>query len=101
MAQSPVIREEVKTGKGIGPVTTSIGLAEAAVLVLVWVTDQFGVEVPVNVALAVVVLVAFGVGYFTKGRAYVEKVLPPDVPVPGSTSAYVPKHSTESPVGTR
>lgn len=98
MAQSPIVREEIKTGKGIGPVTTSIGLAEAAVLVIVWVTEQFGVQVPTDVALAVVVLVAFGVGYFTKGRAYVEKVLPPEA-APAGSSTYVPKHSAETPVG--
>ena len=41
------------------------GLSAMAVTVLVWAALQFGVEIPADVAAAIVGIVAGGVSYFT------------------------------------
>lgn len=92
-----VATEEIKTGKGIGPITTSITLAQAIVGLVFIVLAYFGIVLPVDAYVYSTVIVSAVVGYFTKGRAYVRDTktidgvntpLPSQLPFPKGTGAH-------------
>lgn len=44
------------------------GIGGAAVVVIVWGAGLFGLDIPVDVAVAIVALVSFGAGYLTPSK---------------------------------
>lgn len=65
--------EEIKTGKGIGPVTTKITLAQAIVGLIFGILAMCGIVLPLDMYVYATVITSAVVGYFSKGRAYVKE----------------------------
>jgi hypothetical protein len=63
----PAGESDTRAALDLAPKMEAAGVAGAVSLVLVWLGAQLGVEIPVEVAAAIPVIVAWAAGYLKKG----------------------------------
>lgn len=56
--------------------TTATVVSGALVTVIVWIANTYGVDIPAEVAAAIVTLIATGIGYFMVAKSGKYVVLP-------------------------
>lgn len=56
--------------------TTTTVVSGALVTVIVWIANTYGVDIPAEVAAAIVTLIATGIGYFMVAKSGKYVVLP-------------------------